>query len=720
MTSTPKPLPCPHCGTALDLMLSECTTCGLRLRGPQAGRLWEVDQQLAALSSERKDLIATLLADPEPIASAPGSPPLAPARRRTSPTGQQLLLGLGALLLLSAATFFGVVVWLIVGVWGQAVLLCVMTGLAVAGTVVATRRRLPAAAETGAVLASGLTAVGFWAAWSLDLGGLHGVSSTLYAGLAALVIGVLVLGYDRLVPRRGRDGEPLRRVLSYRPVATTVLSSAPWWLLVEAAPRGVWLTVGLGLVTLVTGGLWFLTLRLEGTQLRDMTYAARPPAIGTGTAAALYVVVGLAVAHDLTTPTREWSALLLLVTAAGLAAVAGRLSLPAPVARWVPVLVTLIAAPAAWSYTWEAPWILLAAAAAIIALAVVGVAYSPLINAGTTARRCAQVVAGAAGAGLTLDLLLLHLADEPALSGDAVGSGPDLWLVSAVAALWVAAAVVVTARLQSMWWLLFAHLALTATLLIALLDSSDRTQTVTWLVAGLVLAGVAAGAVVRVDAADGRFTGWDLPPSVFAAGFAVMAVMTSVALPHPWTAWTLIAAGVAAFAFALLPGRLAVAYVAAPVISLGVGLLASHAGWDVIEAYTWPLAVLLAAIGGLHWSRDRNVRSRISMGPALSVALLPSVLTAIDAGDAGRLAVGTAAGVILLVVGLVLRLQAPVAVATVALVLVALTQGGPYLALVPGWITLGLAGLVLLTIGVSWERAVVAGRRSNAWFSHLQ
>jgi hypothetical protein len=56
----------------------------------------------------------------------------------------------------------------------------------------------------------------------------------------------------------------------------------------------------------------------------------------------------------------------------------------------------------------------------------------------------------------------------------------------------------------------------------------------------------------------------------------------------------------------------------------------------------------------------------------------------------------------------------------VCLGLVAVTEGGPYLAYVPGWLTIGAAGALLLAVGVSWEGAVVAGRRSTAWFSALR
>ncbi len=740
---TQQELPCPHCGMPLDLSLPTCGACGLQLRGPRAVRLWQVDRQLETLTEERRilveersNLIAGLLIAPapgsEPSYATAATPPAAVAKAPTSPSGQQLLLGLGALLLLSAAAIFVLVVWILVGVWGQALILCVMTALSVTGAALATRRRLPAAAETGAVLASGLTVVGAWAAWTLDLVGLRAVSFPLYAALASIYVGGLVLGYDRLVPRRTSAGEPLRPIRTYRPFATAALSVVPWWVFAEVEPRGVGVPVGLGLVALVSAALWFATHRREthglDTPRREGLMRAVPtpptwaPALGTLTAALLYVVLGVAIAHDLDSSTREWSALLMIVSAALVAVGSTKVSMPAQVQRLVPVLVTIVAAPAAWSFTWEAHWAYLVGAAAVIAVATVALTYVPFA-AGTSdsnGHRCAQVVAALAGAGLTIELFLARVVDNPTLFGNEVGTGPDLLWVAGVPAVWAVAALVVAIRLRSVLWLVYAHLALTVALFIGLSDSDLRTDVMVWMVAAVALAVMAAGVVLRQRSGRAWFGGWDLPPSLFAAGFALMSVVASVMLPHPWTAWTLIVAGVVAFAFSLLPARLPVAYGAAPVISVGVGLLTVEAGWDVIEAYTWPLALLLAVIGWLHWRRDRQIRSRVSMGSALSAALLPSTLIAIEGGDTLRLVLVTAAGVIVLVLGLVLRLQAPVAVAAVALVVIAVNQGGPYVGRVDPWVTLGLAGIALLTIGVSWERAVVAGRRSSAWFGHLR
>ena len=51
-------VPCPSCGQPVVAPCASCGTCGIRLTGPDAVRLWEVDQQLATLGGERRELLA--------------------------------------------------------------------------------------------------------------------------------------------------------------------------------------------------------------------------------------------------------------------------------------------------------------------------------------------------------------------------------------------------------------------------------------------------------------------------------------------------------------------------------------------------------------------------------------------------------------------------------------------------------------------------------------
>lgn len=714
-------LSCPNCGTGLEPGRPVCAACGIRLSGHQAARLWQVDQQIEVLTRERQQLITELLQPApsfetayEPIVDRPQRP------GRPSPTGQQLLLGLGALLLLSAATFAGIVVWMVVGVWGQAFLLVAMTALSAVGAHAAARRGLPAAAETGAVLASGLSAIGAWAAWSLDLAGLRDVSGTLYAAVAALVIGVLLLGLDRSAPRTQRSGEPTPAIRTYQPVAALALSLVAWLLLAESDLEGVWFVLGLAGVTLVSLALW-----VAGRRLGLSEAAARVP-VGSAVLGALgFLSAGTATAHDLHDPHHGWSALLMLLTAGAIAWAATRSTqwgLDAGLRPILPAAAAALAVVAGWSFTWEAHWALLFVAAVVFAALLVGLVWAPLPEGAsdTSAHRSAQVAFGMVGAGLVAVLTLLSLQDQPQLVDPSIGDGPSRVLVTGVAGVWTLVSVAVAVRLGSLVWLLLAHLWLAATLVIGLLDAEDGVWTVTWLVATAVLAGVAAALVLSGVSARAGLRGWDRVVLAFAAAFAIVPLLASLGLDHPWTGATFVAVGLIAYAVSLLPHRLLVAYAAALVISTGTAMLLSAEGWDVVESWSWPLALLLASIGWRHWRQDRDVSSRVSMGPALGAAFVPSLLVAVGEGDDLRLALISVAAIAVLVWGLARRLQAPVVVAGASLAVIAVTQGGPYLEILPRWVSLGLAGLVLLTIGVSWERAVVAGRRGSAWFGQLR
>ncbi len=180
-----------------------------------------------------------------------------------------------------------------------------------------------------------------------------------------------------------------------------------------------------------------------------------------------------------------------------------------------------------------------------------------------------------------------------------------------------------------------------------------------------------------------------------------------------------IAAGVLVVVHAASPGRLAAAYAGSVLISAGTALLASEADVGAVEVYTGPLAVMLALIGLVQRRRDPAAPTSLTAGPALSVAIGPTLLAGLG-GDELRLAVGTVAAVVVLLVGLRQRWKAPTTTGAIALVVVGVTQGGPLVAYVPGWLTLGLAGAVLLAAGVAWERAVLAGRRTGAWYATLR
>ena len=86
-----------------------------------------------------------------------------------------MLFILGGLLLGSAAIVFTAVAWTTFGVAGRAVILAVVTGLALAVPLLALRRRLTATAETFAALGLLLVLLDGYAAWKVNLFGVTAI-----------------------------------------------------------------------------------------------------------------------------------------------------------------------------------------------------------------------------------------------------------------------------------------------------------------------------------------------------------------------------------------------------------------------------------------------------------------------------------------------------------------------------------------------------------------
>src|SRR5690606_25947019 len=125
------------------------------------------------------------------------APQPAPTAPRGGLSGQQLLLGLAAFLLLSGVAFFLAVVWSLIGVIGPALVMVALTVTAAGGAVLATRKRLPAAAETAAVIASGLVVLDLSAAHGLGLADLDRLDLSQYWAGGGLLGALVLLGFDR-------------------------------------------------------------------------------------------------------------------------------------------------------------------------------------------------------------------------------------------------------------------------------------------------------------------------------------------------------------------------------------------------------------------------------------------------------------------------------------------------------------------------------------------
>jgi hypothetical protein len=160
---------------------------------------------------------------------------------------------------------------------------------------------------------------------------------------------------------------------------------------------------------------------------------------------------------------------------------------------------------------------------------------------------------------------------------------------------------------------------------------------------------------------------------------------------------------------ALWPGlpsrpRRVYAAVAAGLELVAWWLLATAYGVHVVEAYTLPLAAVALFCGWLA-ARSRPLGSWIAYGPALLAAFLPSLAPALalDASVARRVVVGAAALAVVLI-GAHTRLQAPVIVGGGTLVLLPLPELVFVWRVLPTWMPLTLAGVVVLGCAITYER----------------
>jgi hypothetical protein len=128
-------------------------------------------------------------------------------------------------------------------------------------------------------------------------------------------------------------------------------------------------------------------------------------------------------------------------------------------------------------------------------------------------------------------------------------------------------------------------------------------------------------------------------------------------------------------------------------------------GVRVQEAYTLPAAGLVLLAGWLAARSRPGLHSWSAYGPALVAGFGPSLalMLTVPGEPLRRLAIGLA-GVAVVLGGAVRRRQAPVVVGGAALVLVAAHESALLWDLLPRWIPLGAAGLVLVGLAVTYER----------------
>ncbi len=201
------------------------------------------------------------------------------------------------------------------------------------------------------------------------------------------------------------------------------------------------------------------------------------------------------------------------------------------------------------------------------------------------------------------------------------------------------------------------------------------------------------------------------------AGAAVGALALAFAAGDtPTLSLTLALAGLIATATALRADRRpAAAYTAGALFLLATWVRLAASDVTTPEAYTLPVTVPALVIGLLRRRRDAEASSWTAYGPGLATTLLPSLAAAWgDPHWLRPLLLGSAALIVTLL-GARHRLQAPLTLGGLTLALVALHELAPYVVQVvgalPRWLPPAVAGLLLLTLGATYEQRLRNARQ---------
>jgi hypothetical protein len=108
------------------------------------------------------------------------------------------------------------------------------------------------------------------------------------------------------------------------------------------------------------------------------------------------------------------------------------------------------------------------------------------------------------------------------------------------------------------------------------------------------------------------------------------------------------------------------------------------------------------------------------LAPGLALATVPSLLAMLDDPFSLRALLLGAACLGLTVVGASLRWSAPLVVGAVVGGALVLRELSPYAAQVPTWLAIGVAGTLLLVVGVTWESRMNDVRRASRYVAALR
>ncbi|MHA3704857.1 SCO7613 C-terminal domain-containing membrane protein [Jatrophihabitans sp. YIM 134969] len=622
-------------------------------------------------------------------AGTSGAPTPRPDR---GPLIQRVLLGAGALCVLVAGAIYLAVSWHRIGTGGQAGLALVVTALAAGAAHLLARRGLRASAEALALVAAGLLALDLAGAHHLDVFGAARLEWWLWLTFAAAVVLVVTTGLALV-----------DRLSTYRTTAVAALAVLPATGLVAAQRAGFPTSSGVGsVVALVVGaGLGALAAVLAR---RDV-----PAAAATTVAAVGWWLVAAVAGIDAGWSSRPfadvlpaglvWSVVAVaLLLAAGRAVAAGRADDTRII---VSVAGPLAAAPAA-----------LVLAGAVSSL---GALTTVLVTGAVAAVWALPVTSTANGRPLGLGAAVLGLALVPA----EVARGGDADLAAALVLLLAAAAAGAAWHGRGTTRVLAGVATTVGAVFGTGLLAVERAESGLWLTCSWT-----AIAVAFLLTAAFRSSGRDtLVAGGAAVGFgALLAGIATQALDtrSPALAVALVGLGAAGLVHGAVRTSRTVVLLGSAGVALAAMDLAAVARIGFVEAYTLPVAAVALIAGVLGRVGRPTLSSWAWAAPAVLIAAVPTVALALSDPGVTRLVAAAAAAAALTALGFRFRLAAPLLLGAATEAVLAVSQLAPYAVGAPRWITLALAGVALLTLGVLFERARRGAAAAGRWYAALQ
>jgi hypothetical protein len=608
------------------------------------------------------------------MAAPPAAPPVRPPRRRLSP--QQVLLGLGALLLVAGAIAFVALAWTRLGLAFQAAVMLVVTAAACGVSAWSARRGLRATEEALAAAGAALLAVDLGGAYAKGLLGVDALPERRWAAIGCAVLVLAGAGLGRLT--RTTATWPLVALLAAQPVPFLLMSPG-----VLEGPAG--------------GAAAFAVAAVDvAVALRLRRALAPVAAVLAGAGVLGGAALSLSVAASADAPS-SWTATGVL--AAGGAGVLLLLGVP-PAAALLPRPAFLGAGVGAGTglavagslHATGRPGAVVAAALAVALLTAAVLLAGSTLAAGTLTGASATL--GAAGALVLVDeerlgalAAVLLAATVPAVL--AALRLPRLRAAAAGAAVLAPVAAVLTAAAGGR------------------LDPAP---------AGLLLALLAAAAFAVAALRAGEPEEWVL---VAGGGVAALAAAATSGSVGAWgqVGLQLAVAGAAAGCYALVARRPWVAVAAVADLVVACWIAVGGAGVQAPEAYTLPAAagLLVVALPRLR----AGAPSWAAEGAAVAVAVAPSAFVAVTDPSTLRLVLVVLGAAGLTVAGTLTHRQAPFVVGSAALAFVVLGRLGPYAPLLPRWLLLTAVGLVLLVLGATYERRRQQAREAVAWVGQM-